>query len=291
MTFKKIGGAGLKEVRKIGAIWSDSKTSTFGAAVAYYTIFSIAPLLVISISIASLVLDKMETERAIISQFQATFGQNGAAFIEALVNAKIPNEASIAFIFFGFIVILVGATGIFTQLQTALNTIFENLPNKGKEGFWRTIRQKLLSFGMVLSVGFLLLASLIASTFISFLSDMAHGILPGVVVLFRSVELLVSFGIIAFFFALLYKFLPTKRLDWKSALLGGAITSVLFSVGKYVLGLYLGSSKAFNAFGGASALVLLIVWVNYMSQIFFLSAIITRLYSKRLFSAKFLHLK
>jgi membrane protein len=266
------------EIKKIAQAWSNSQASTYGASVAYYTVFSIAPLLVIAISIAGLFLNQQMAEQSIISQFATTFGKNGADFIHVLIQSQTSAKTNILLIIIGFLVLFIGATGIFSQLQLALDTIFESLPEKNVKGIWGTIKQKLLSFGMVLSVGFLLLISLALSALITALSGYLTTLIPSAEALAQIIELSVSFVLISFFLALTYKILPSKKLRWKPALVGGAIAGLLFVISKYVLGLYLGSSEAFTSYGAASSLVLLILWTYYMSQVFFFAAILTRLY-------------
>lgn len=268
----------IAEIKKIAKAWSNSNAATYGASVAYYTVFSIAPLLVIAISITGIFLDKQSAQASIIAQFHSTFGQNGADLIQTLIQSKASTQTSIILTIVGFIILLVGATGIFGQLQMALDTIFESLPEKSGKGIWLTIRQKLLSFGMVLSVGFMLFISLALSAVISFVSNYFGNLVPGAHFLATSVELLISLVLISFFLALTYKLLPSKRLKWKPALIGGLIAGILFTISKFILGWYLGSSQAFTSYGAASSLVLIIIWTYYMSQVFFFSAIMVRLY-------------
>jgi membrane protein len=267
----------LAHLKKIGQAWSAAQPGTFGASVAYYTVFSLAPLLVITITIAGFVVQRSEAQTTIIEQFRSTFGETGATLVESLISSKLPTEAGIILPIISFIIILVGATGIFSQLQAGLDTIFESLPEKAK-GFWRTVIRKLVSLGMVLSVGFLLIVSLVLSTIITALSGYISQYVGNIEPLVHLVDIVISLLLIGGFMSLMYKLLPTKKIRWKPALVGGLLAAIFFTIGKFLLGLYLGSSAAFNAYGAASALVLIIIWTYYMSQIFFLSAILTRLY-------------
>ncbi len=269
----------VAHAKRISALWSSARVGTFGASIAYYTIFSIAPLLVIAISVAGIFLDRTAAQTAVIDQFNATFGPRGGEFIESLIRARATEGADIVLSIVGFVVLLIGAAGIFSQLQTALNTIFENLPDKTvRRGVWLFIRQKLLSFGMVLSIGFLLLVSLALSALLTAFGGALSRMMPQAVVVGHIIDFVVSFALISVFLALTYKVLPSKRLAWRPALIGGAITGAFFMVSKLLLGLYLGSSTAFTGYGAASALVLFVLWFYYMSQVFLFGAIVVRLY-------------
>ncbi len=232
----------------------------------------------IAIAISSFFINQSSAQASIIEQFRATFGQGGADLIESLIRANVSEQANIVVGIIGFSILLLGATGVFSQLQAALDTIFESLPEKPLNGWWAVITQKLLSLGMVLSVGFLLLASLVLSAVIKVISSGLADSLPEVGVLAHILELAISFILISLFLGLMYRVLPSKRLRWKPALVGGLIAGVLFTISKYLLGLYLGSAEPFSSYGAASALVLVIIWTYYMSQVFFLSAILLRLY-------------
>lgn len=266
-----------REIGRISTAWGESKAGTFGASVAYYTIFSIAPLLIISVAIAGLVFDKASARAGIIHEFSGAFGQGGATFADTLINSSVPKSGNILLIIFGFIVIFLGATGIFSQLEAALDSIFES-SHRHSSGIWKVIKHKLLSLGMIMSVGFLLMASLAISAVVSALSEWLSDIIPGGDVLASVADVAVSFLLISFFLALIYRFLPSKKIGLVPSLIGGVIAGVFFTLGKYALGIYLGSSNSLSAYGSAAALVLIIVWTYYMSQIFFLSAIIVKLY-------------
>ena len=268
----------ISHSKRIYKTWSDSNGGTYGAAVAYYTVFSLAPLLVIAISITSLFVSKIAAQASIISQFKSTFGANGALLIENLIQSKPSTQTSITLVVIGFIVLIIGANGVFAQMQKALDAIFKDLPEKTTRGLPAKIWHKVLSFGLVLSVGFLLLVSLALSALITAISGYLSNIFPNVDIFYHIIESVISLAITSFFFGLIYKVLPSKRLDWKPALIGGVIVSILFTFSKYLLGTYLGYSLLFTTYGAASTLVLLILWAYYMSQVFFFGAIILRLY-------------
>jgi membrane protein len=268
----------LREAKRLSSAWSKAKTSTYGAAVAYYTTFSLAPLLVIAVSIAGIVLDRSAVEASIMSQFRGTFGESGALLIQSLINSKTPQGANIAMSAVGFVLVLVGATGIFGALQAALDAIFSSLPEKGEKGIWKTIVQKIASVGMVLSLGFVLIVSLAASAALNAFSGTFGALVPGGMVISEIIEFAVSLILVSAFLGCMFKFLPSKRLAWKPACAAGLIAGIMFTVGKYLLGLYLGSSSAASAYGAASSLVLIILWTYYMAQVLFLSAILSKLY-------------
>jgi len=267
-----------RESRKIFSAWSDSEANTFGAAVAYYTVFSIAPLLVIVIGLVGLFINSQTAEARILIQFTNTFGEGGAAFVEAMVAATASSGQTIVISLIGFLVLLFGASGVFSQLQKGLNSIFEILPIKGSSGIWTTIRQKVLAVGMVFALGFLLLSSIAFHSIINFFAPLLAQYAPGGDTLLSYGELLLSMLLISTFLAIVYRVLPNQRLPWRAALWGGLIASVLFTISKFFLGWYLSSGSAFNAFGAASTLAVIIFWTYYMAQIFFLSAIIVKIY-------------
>jgi len=277
MILKKILKLGFRELKRIGVSWRDSHASTFGASVAYYTIFSLAPLLIITVAIAGIIIDQDFAKIGIINEFTEVFGQSGALFVDSLLNSATPQSSNVFLIIAGFIIIILGATGIFSELEAALDSIFEAEPKKSR-GLRGTLREKLLSIGMVMSVGFLLLASLAASTVVTALSDFLSSRIPGGDFLARTAEIVISFVLIWIFLTFLYRFLPSKKIGNHASLIGGLIAGTFFTIGKYALGIYLGSSSTVSVYGSAAALVLIIVWAYYMAQIFFLSSILVKLY-------------
>lgn len=276
---KSLCGRVITEIKKIAGAWSDYHVGTFGASVAYYTIFSIAPVLVIAISIAGIFLNKSSVQAGILAQFKETFGQNSSDFIQSLIQANTSDSTNIIVSIAGFILLLIGAAGIFSQLQTALDTIFDSFPAKKlPKGFWFSMRQKVLSFGMVLAIGFLLLISLVLSALVVvFGRTLAHYVPMGEIIGYL-IEFIVSFALISAFLTLTYKILPSKRLALKPAIVGGLVTGILFTISKFLLGVYLGSSQLITTYGAASTLVLFVLWAYYISQVFFFGAIILKLY-------------
>ncbi|MEH2392746.1 MAG: YihY/virulence factor BrkB family protein [Nostoc sp.] len=260
--------------------WSEDKASRLAAALAYYTIFSIAPLLIIVIAIAGVVFGEDAARGQIVGQIQGLVGKDGAQFIQtAIQNANKPQTGAIASII-SVVVLLVGATGLFTELQDSLNTIWEVKAKPGR-GVNNMIRLRFLSFAMVIGIGFLLLVSLVISTGLAALVKYFGNILPGVDFLWRIVNFALSFSSTTALFGLIFKVLPDVKITWNDVFIGSVITSFLFSIGRFLLGQYLGNGSFGSTYGAAGSLVVLLAWVNYAAQILFFGAEFTQVYARR----------
>ena len=260
--------------------WQDDKASRLAAALAYYTVFSLAPLLTIAIAIAGAIFGEKAAQGQLVGQIQGLVGDSGAEVIQsAIQNASKPNIGSIASII-SIVVLLFGASGVFAQLQDALNTVWE-VEVDPQLGIWGFIRKRILSFGAVLGIGFLLLVSLVVSAALSGLSNYMSDVIPGIDLLWRLLNLTISFTVITFLFALMYKYLPDVKIKWSDVWIGAAITSVLFALGKYALGLYLGRSSFGSIYGAAGSLMVLLAWIYYAAQILFFGAEFTQVYARR----------
>ncbi len=260
--------------------WSEDKASRLAAALAYYTIFSIAPLLIIVIAIAGAVFGSEAAKGQIFGQIQGLVGTDGAQFIEiAIKNASQPHTGTIASII-SIVLLLLGATGLFAELQDALNTIWEVKPKPGR-GVINIIRQRFLSFAMVLGIGFLLLVSLVISAALTAVVTYFSNVLPGIDFIWRLINVILSFSITTVLFGLIFKVLPDAKLTWSDVLIGSAITSLLFSIGKFLLGQYLGNSSFGSTYGAAGSLVVILAWVYYAAQILFFGAEFTQVYARR----------
>lgn len=260
--------------------WNEDKASRLAAALAYYTIFSIAPLLVIVIAIAGLVFGEEAARGEIVAQIQGLVGRSGAEVIEtAIQNANQPATGSIASLI-SIGALLFGAIGVFAQLQDALNTIWEVQPKPGRpvKGF---VRRNFLSFTMVLGIGFLLLVSLILSAILAAISTYFRNLLPGFDVLWQVVNFFVAFGVTTFLFAMIFKFLPNVKITWGDVWIGAIITSLLFSIGRFLLGWYLGNGSFGSTYGAAGSLVIILAWVYYAAQILFFGAEFTQVYARK----------
>ena len=262
------------------AEWNNDKASRLAAALAYYTVFSLAPLLIIAIAIAGAVFGEEAARGEIVTQIQGLVGKEGAKFIEtAIENASKPDTGSIASII-SVVVLLFGASGLFAQLQDALNTIWEVQP-KPNLGLWAIIRTRFLSFTMVLGVGFLLLVSLILSAGLAGVVNFFGHLLPGVGFLLQLTNFILSFAVTTILFGLIYKVLPDAKITWSDVWIGAIITSLLFSIGRFLLGLYLGNSSFGSTYGAAGSVVIILAWVNYAAQILFFGAEFTQVYARR----------
>lgn len=260
--------------------WQRDKASLLAAALAYYTVFSITPLLVIAIAIAGAVFGQDTAKGEILAQVNSLVGEKGAQAIEmTLDNVNQPQLKSTASII-SVVILLIGASGVFAQLQDALNTVW-NVKAKPEGGIWIFIRKRLLSFGMVLVIGFLLLVSLIVSAVLAGISKLEISVLPGFTPLWQLLNFGVSFGFISLLFALIYKYLPDAKIRWKDVWVGAIITALLFSLGKYAIGLYLGRGSFGSAYGAAGSLIVFLAWVFYSAQILLFGAEFTQVYARK----------
>jgi membrane protein len=260
--------------------WQQDKASLLAAALAYYTVFSITPLLVIAIAIVGAVFGQEAARGEIVTQINDLVGEEGAQAIEmALANANQPEISSVASSI-SVVVLLIGASGVFAQLQEALNTVW-NVTAKPNVGLWNFIQKRLLSFGMVLAIGFLLLVSLIISAILSGISKLEFNILPGLTIFWQLLNFAVSLGFITVLFALMYKYLPDVKIRWKDVWVGAIITALLFSLGKYLIGLYLGQGSLGSTYGAAGSLIVFLAWVFYSAQILLFGAELTKVYARR----------
>jgi len=261
--------------------WSKDKASRLAAALAYYTVFSLAPLLIIVIAIAGSVFGEEAARGEIVGQIQGLVGRDGAQVIEtAIENANKPDTGSIASII-SIVVLFFGASGIFAELQDALNTVWEVQP-KPERGLINVIRNRFLSFTMVLGVGFLLLVSLVVSAALAAMSNFfGHLLPPGLDFLWQLANFIFAFVVTTLLFGLIYKVLPDVKIGWSDVWIGAAITSLLFSIGRYLLGQYLGNSSFGSTYGAAGSLVVVLAWVYYAAQILFFGAEFTQVYARR----------
>ncbi|MEM9508161.1 MAG: YihY/virulence factor BrkB family protein [Cyanobacteria bacterium P01_E01_bin.35] len=258
--------------------WQEDQVSLLAAALAYYTVFSITPLLVIAIAIAGAVFGQDAARGEILQQINTLVGEQGAQAIEtALANADQPQLSGVASMI-SVVVLLIGASGVFAQLQTALNTVW-NVKAKTNGGIGVFIRKRLLSFGMVLVIGFLLLVSLILSAMLSGISKLEINLLPGFTSFWQLLNFGISFGFISLLFALIYKYLPDVKIRWKDVWVGAIITALLFTFGKFVIGLYLGRGSLGSAYGAAGSLIVFLAWVFYSAQILLFGAEFTQVYA------------
>ena len=268
------------------ASWSDDYAPSMGAALAYYTLFSIAPLLLIVISLAGLVFGEDAARGHIVAELRDLMGEQGALAVQALLqNVNRPTHGIVGTVV-GSAVLVVGAMSVFGELQNALDRIWRAPALPGGFSLWRLVRARLLSFGMVLCVGFLLIVSLVASAALAALGKWWAAAFGGFVVLAEVVNLLLGFALIATGFALIYKILPRVRIQWRDVWIGAGVTGLLFTLGKFLIGFYLGRATFASGFGAAASLAVLLVWMYYSAQIFLLGAEFTWVYAHTFGSMK-----
>jgi membrane protein len=259
--------------------WIEAEPFELAAALSYYTLFSLAPLLIIAIAVAGLAFGREAAQDQIVETLQGLIGQDSAQAIQGMIQASNnkPTTGIISSII-GLIALLFGAGGVVGQLQSSLNKLWEVTPKPG-QGVWGFVRQRFLSFAMVLAIGFLLLVSLVVTAVLSSFTGMLSSFLGEATLIAHAADLLVSFGFTTLLFALIYKFVPDIRIQWRDVGVGAALTSVLFTLGKYLIGLYIGTSGVTSVFGAAGSLITVLVWVYYSALIFFLGAEFTKVYA------------
>ena len=260
--------------------WLDDYAPSMGAALAYYTIFSIAPLLIIVIAVAGLFFGEEAARGEILTQMRGLIGDAGAAAVQSLLQSASAPPKSILATAVGIAVLLLGATTVFAELQDDLDRIWR-VPTELRSGLWNLLRQRLLSFGMILGVGFLLLVSLIISAVLSALGDWWGSSFSGWALLLEAANFGVSVAVVTLLFAMIYKILPRLRIAWRDVWIGAGVTALLFTIGKTLIGVYLGKSGIVSTFGAAGSVIVLLVWVYYSAQIFLLGAEFTSLYAYR----------
>ena len=259
--------------------WVEAEPFQLAAALSYYTLFSLAPLLLIAIGIAGFVFGREAAQNQIVETLQGMIGQDSAKTVQEMIQAsnEKPKTGMISTII-GFGALLFGAGGVVGQLQTSLNKMWEVTPKPG-QGIWGFLRQRFFSFAMVLAIGFLLLVSLVVTAVLSSFTGMLSSLLGDATLIAHAIDILVSFGFVTLLFALIYKYVPDVEIEWRDVWVGAALTAILFTVGKYLIGLYIGTSGVSSTFGAAGSLITILVWVYYSSLIFFLGAEFTRVYA------------
>jgi membrane protein len=266
-------------IREAFSEWSSDKGPRLGAALSYYTVFSLAPVLVVAIGVAGMFLGKDAAQGQVVSQLGGLLGKDAAKLLQTAIAQSAQQKHGWASAI-GLVTLFIGATGVMIELQDALNTVWKVLPKPGG-GVKRFVRVRIMALALVLSLGFLLLVSLVMSAGLEGFVQWAGGYLPKWIALGYVLNYGVSIGVIALFFALLFKVLPDAKVAWKDVWIGAFTTSLLFHFGKYLIALYIGRASVGSAFGAAGSLAVLLVWIYYSSQILFIGAELTRAYSNR----------
>lgn len=259
--------------------WIDDRASSMGAALAYYTMFSIAPLLLIVISVAGLVFDIAVARGEIYSQLQGLMGETGALAVQGLLESVNKPAKSIIATIIGVILVLVGATSVLAELQADLDMIWRTPKRTKDAGISGLVRTRIISFGLILGIGFLLIISLILSTALAAMGKWWGLLLGGFALLANLVDITLSIMLMTVAFAMIYKLMPRTRIDWRDVWVGAIVTAFLFTIGKFLIGLYIGRSGIASGFGAAGSLVVVLVWIYYSAQIFLMGAEFTRIYS------------
>ncbi|HEX9048675.1 MAG TPA: YihY/virulence factor BrkB family protein [Verrucomicrobiae bacterium] len=266
-------------VMEVTTIWSNANSSAMGAAVAYYTIFAIAPLFILTLALAGLCFGHEAAQRELFEQVSGLIGKKSADALQSvLAAANQPKTGTFATII-GLATLFIGATSVFIQLQQSLNAIWNVRPKRGT--LWQFIRTRLISFGTLLGIGFLLLVSLVLSAALAAAGKWLRGVLPAEAVIWQGVDFIISLALITALFAMMFKILPDVKIDWRDVWIGALITALLFTCGKVLIGLYLGRSSVSSAYGAAGSLILVLVWVYYSVQIVLFGAASTRVWAQR----------
>lgn len=257
--------------------WDEDNASRLAAALSCYTLLSIAPLVVLCVAIAGMVFGREAAQGQIADELGSVVGAQGAQAIQLVIaNAKNPSSGILASAG-GIAVLLFGASGVFGELQSSLNTVWDVEPKPGR-GLWGVIKDRFFSFTMVLGVGFLLLVSLIVSAGLAALGNLMSQAVP-LAPLWQVLNVVISLGVTAFIFALIFKVIPDVQVAWRDVVMGALVTAVLFSLGRALLGLYIGYSGVGSSYGAAGSIVALVIWTYYSAQIFLFGAEFTQAYA------------
>ena len=269
-----------KIIHRAGDAWLDDRAPRIGAALAFYTALSLSPLLVIALAVAGMVYGEEAARGGIADRIKDLVGEPGAESIEAiLANSKKPQSGALA-LSVGLITLIIGATGVFGELQEAMNDVWKVRPKRGRP-IWTYIRTRFLSFGMVMGIGFLLVVSLGLSTILEAVRHYVTGLLPSAALGFQLLNLAITFLIEASLFGMIFKVLPDAKLAYRDVAFGALLTAFLFNLGKYLIILYLSLGGVGSAFGAAGSVVALLVWIYYSTQILLFGAEVTKVVAEK----------
>ena len=258
--------------------WNKHNATRLGAALAFYTILSISPLVILTIAIVSLIYSQTAAKTHLLDEVQSLVGWQGRVSIESILESGRKASSGVFSTIFGIVTLFLGASGVFQELRADLNQIWESDP-KATSGIWGMLRERVFSFGLVLSVGFVLMVSLLVSAALSAIAKFFSNLLPIPPLVLDLFNNLVSLVGIAILFAAILKYVPLCRVDWKDVRIGATVTAILFVIGKALLGIYLGMSSTASSYGAAGSLVVLVLWVYYSAQIFYFGAEFTHVHS------------
>lgn len=267
--------------RRAAVAWIDDDAPSMGAAIAFYTVFSMAPLLMIVLAVAGAFWGREAVEGQLLGQLSGVLGASGAAAVEGVISnsAEQPEQGLAATLLsIGFLV--VGSTTMFAELQSAMDRVWKVPMAQRKTGIWNVLRARLLSFGLVLGLAFLLLVSLIVGAVLAAIGRWASGLLPAWEVLLQLANIAFSFSVSTLLFAMIFKFMPQTRVTWRDVIVGALVTALLFEVGKFLIGTYVGKSSVASTYAAAGSLVVVLLWVYYAALVFLLGAEFTWAYAE-----------
>jgi membrane protein len=267
----------LALLRETLAGFFEDEALTRGAAISFYTITSIGPVLFIVVAIAGLAFGEEAASGAIAAQLAGLMGQQSADLLQSAIQGAAGRSSGVLATAFGIVMLVITASGVFTEMQQSLNVIWKAVPPETTIS--GLLRARALSLGLVGALGFLLLVSLVISAVLTAMSDYISAAIPSGHLLLQAVNFVVSFGLIAVLFAAIYKVLPDKRIAWRDVVVGAIVTALLFTAGKFLIGLYLGSSSIASSYGAAGGLIIALLWVYYSAQIFLVGAEFTKVYA------------
>ncbi|MDO8653975.1 MAG: YihY/virulence factor BrkB family protein [Undibacterium sp.] len=265
--------------------WINHRAASKGAALAFYTLFSMAPILVLVIAVAGFFYGTQVAQSEIIIQLRGLVGTQGAEAIQLILAGARNHDQGLLATLIATVLLLFGATSVFAELKASLDEIWQ-IPSIRETGLWDLLRTRLLSFGLILVLTFLMMVSLVVSAVLAVLERYWGGIWKEAAFLLTSIAGLIGFSVIATLFAVIFKMLPRVRLSWHDVAIGALGTAGLFTLGKYAIGLYIGNSGVANSFGAAGSMIALLLWVYYSAQIFFLGAEFTRQYALQMGSLR-----
>ena len=269
----------LPLLKKTFTDWNDDNATRLAAALAYYAVFSIAPLLMIAISVAGLAFGREAAQGEIFRQLDGLIGAAGAAAVQDMIEGASRPASGVTASLIGLLLLLFGASGVTAELKSALNAIWE-VPPRPTGGVLSTLRDRFFSLSLVLGVGFLLMVSLVVSAAVSAMGQYFQDRLPGSELFLQAVNFAASFAVITLLFMIIFRFVPDAKVEWRDVWLGAVVTAFLFSIGKLLIGLYLGKGSFASAYGAAGSLVIFLAWVYYSAQILFFGAEFTQVYAR-----------
>lgn len=279
---KSFFGSAFSLLKQTFQEWIQDKAPQLGAALAYYTVFSLAPMVLVLLAIVGMIFrnDPAGAWNKITQQMSYFLDPSAVHVVQSIAQQTSQGAKSTIATIIGVALALFGASGVFGQLQDALNTVWGVKPKPGR-GIWGFIRTRFLSFAMVAGICFLLLVSLAIEALLKGFSHYVQSVLPGGIVIALSVYLIFDFAVVVLLFAIIFKFLPDVKIQWRDVWIGAVLTAILFGLGKWLLGFYLGSGAASSAYGAAGSLITLLLWVYYSSQILLFGAEFTQVYAAR----------